>query len=108
MFSLSLRLVAFLALAAASGACGSDGPLAPGEQRELERAKNLWSSRGLTSYVYETRTLCFCPPAISVWTQVTVRNDTVISAVALTQLPSAGQLPLTAWPTVTRLFEVVE
>lgn len=100
----SLRLFLLLALAA----CSLDGPLAPDERRELDHARGRWESKGLKEYTFETRTFCFCEPAISIWTEVRVRNDSVVSATALSALP-AGFTPATlqAWHTVPQLFDVV-
>ena len=89
----SLRLVLLVLL----GACSLDGPLAPGEQRDLDRARARWESKALKEYTFETRTFCFCDPAISVWTEVRVRNDSVITATPLVALPLQSGQPSTDW-----------
>ena len=103
MRSLRLLLLVFLS------ACSLDGPLAPDERRDLDRARDRWDARGLKEYTFESRTFCFCDPAISVWTEVHVRNDTVTSATPLSALPASyTPAPIVAWHTVSKLFDIVE
>jgi hypothetical protein len=104
---LSMRSIRLLLLAVLS-ACSLDGPLAPDERRDLDRARDRWVAKGLKEYTFETRTFCFCDPAISSWTEVHVRNDTVVSAISLNALPAGiTAAPLVAWRSVSGLFDVI-
>lgn len=101
----SLRLLLLIALSA----CSLDGPLAPDQRRDLDRARDRWASKALEEYTFETRTFCFCDPAVSAWTEVRVRNDTVIAATPLTALPAGiTAAPFIAWRTVPGLFQAIE
>jgi len=103
-----MRSLGLLLLVALS-ACSLGGPLEPDERRDLDRARARWEARALKEYTFETRTFCFCDPAISIWTEVHVRNDTVTSATPLSALPATyTAAPLVAWHTVPKLFDVVE
>lgn len=96
-------------LLAVLGACSLDSPLGPGERRDLDHARERWQSKAIREYTFETRTFCFCDPAISVWTEVRVRNDSVVAAVPLAALPETYTVAsLAAWRTVSGLFSVIE
>jgi hypothetical protein len=91
------------------GACSLDGPLAPDERHDLDRARDRWEAKDIKEYTFETRTFCFCDPAILAWTEVHVRNDTVVSAISLNTLPAhVSPAPITAWRSVSGLFDVIE
>ena len=103
-----MRLVRLCLLVALS-ACSLAGPLAPDQRRDLDRARDRWESKALKEYTFETRTFCFCDPAVSLWTEVHVRNDTVIAATPVASLPASfTQAPLIAWRTVPGLFQAIE
>lgn len=68
-------LVCFATLLLA--ACGDDG-LSP-ELAELERAQARWTAQGLVHYTVEARILCFCPPAMNQWQELTVADDSIIA-----------------------------
>ena len=89
-------------------ACG-DGPLDPGERREIERARALWEQKRPASYTFEARISCFCDPAIAVWTELLVNGDQVMSVRPLQPLPSglSGSKP-EQWHTVNALFTLIE
>jgi hypothetical protein len=91
-------------------ACGgSSGPLDPGEQREISRARTRWESRHPAEYTYESRFICFCDPATAVWTEVHVRGDSVIAVRAVDSLPSGASATFPyQWLTVARLFSYIE
>jgi hypothetical protein len=101
---------ALLALAVlTAGACRGSGPLEPTERRALDSARERWEARRPTEYTYEGRVFCFCDPAISVWTVIRVRGETVVSATPLLVTPSNGTpVAASAWRTVTGLFEVIQ
>jgi hypothetical protein len=99
----SVRLFLLVALSA----CSLSGPLAPDDRRDLDRARDRWASKALKEYTFETRIFCFCEPAISAWTEVRVRNDTVIAATPLAALPFTPAA-ITAWRTVPELFQAIE
>jgi hypothetical protein len=89
-------------------ACSLSGPLAADGRRELDNARERWQSRSLKEYTFETRTFCFCDPVISIWTEVRVRNDSIVSATPLTALPQGSTAASTAaFRTVPQLFDVV-
>jgi hypothetical protein len=101
----SLRLL----LLGVLSACSLNGPLAPDERHDLDRARDRWASKALKEYTFETRVFCFCEPAISIWTEVHVVNDSVTSATPLAALPASyTAAPISAWRTVSKLFGVVE
>lgn len=90
------------------GCTVADGPLSPGEVRELSRARQRWSTSGARpSYRYEVRQACFCPVEITTWNTVTVRNGAVVGV-----LDDKGvAVPSTQWrsfPTVDELFSRLE
>lgn len=89
-------------------ACGG-GPLDPPEVRDLERARERWETRQPTEYTFEGRIVCFCDPATAVWTEIRVRNDTVVATTPIGMLPG-GLQPAGpgAWRTVPELFHVIE
>lgn len=103
------RVLCVLILIALSACGGSTGPLDPGEQREISRARARWDSRHPAEYTYESRYICFCDPAIAVWTEVHVRGDSVIAARAVDPLPAGSSAAsLRAWKTVPELFSEIE
>ena len=91
-------IYAFLAIAACSN---SIGPLA---LRQLAQAESRWKSRGIQDYTFEMRTSCFCPPEITEWAVVEVRDGKIVSARTLTGTPLTG-ISLDSRKTVEELFD---
>ncbi len=58
-------------------ACGDDG-LSP-QLAEVERAQSRWTAQGLVRYTVEARILCFCPPEMNQWHELTVASDSIIA-----------------------------
>lgn len=59
-------------------ACGDDG-MSP-TLREAAAAESRWRAQGLTHYTVEARVLCFCPPVLLEWHELTVAGDSVLAA----------------------------
>ena len=66
-----------LLLAALLLGCGDDG-LSP-VLRESAAAESRWRAQGLSHYTVETRILCFCPPVMLEWHEITVAADSVVA-----------------------------
>lgn len=64
-------------------ACGDDG-MSP-TLREAAAAESRWRAQGLSHYTVETRVLCFCPPVLLEWHELTVVNDSVIASRRVSQ-----------------------
>ena len=78
--------------------------LVPGELHQLAQAESRWKSRNIQSYEYEMRTGCFCPPEVTEWAVVEVRNGQIVSARSLAGTPLTG-FALTSRKTVEQLFK---
>jgi hypothetical protein len=79
-----------------------------GEERELEQALARWEAAGLQDYQVEVRLGCFCPAALPGFSRLTVQASQVVAAEPLTPTPGAPDIPLSAWPTVPEVFELIE
>lgn len=99
-----MRLTPLLLSAALLAAC-SDTPFGPEEFREAAQAKARWEARGFVDYDFEYRSACFCPPQLTEWARVAVRNGQVASVqmVGSKALIDPQHFPM--WPTVDALFE---
>lgn len=98
-----------LLLTIALASCSS-GPLDPGERRDLDRARDKWNAHAPPEYTFEFRQSCFCQIELGFWNEVHVRNDSVVSVTPLQPMPpgTTSSLPPSAWPTVPRLFDIIE
>lgn len=67
-------------LAAAFTACAHSSVAGPEDVFEFTRAKARWDARTFVHYSFEIRTFCFCPPELTQWTRVVVRNGVVEGA----------------------------
>jgi hypothetical protein len=94
-----------LLIAALFSASACIDPLTPSESKRLREAEDRWERSGIRHYEYQTRTSCFCPPEMSEWAIVTVRDEVVVSAVTLDGTPLTGW-GLTSRKTVEELFAV--
>lgn len=72
-----LRSLFLLATLATLAACGDTG-LSP-VQRESAAAEARWRAQGLSHYTVEARILCFCPPVMLEWHELTVASDSVFA-----------------------------
>lgn len=86
-----------------AAACDSSDIAGPRDIARLSAARARWEARPFADYSYEIRTLCFCPPEMSRWTRVSVRNDVVVAAEAVE--PDGFPITtLTLWHPVDSLF----
>ncbi|AMW05972.1 DUF6174 domain-containing protein [Gemmatimonas phototrophica] len=80
-------------------------PLSPREVRELALARAKWNGSSIRNeYQFEVRQSCFCPPEVTEWHTVTVRNGAVVSV----KNAAGTVLPSNRWSwyrTVDQLFE---
>lgn len=91
---LSARLVALIAMAVFGAAC-SDDPVS-GEVGERLRMRAAWQQQGLVYYTVEARILCYCPPAMNAWHELTVSSDSII-AIQRIDGESGGPAAVPAW-----------
>jgi hypothetical protein len=87
--------------------CGVSQVLAPSERAELERARQLWESTGVHSYVVEFKRECVCLRS-GVWIQLTVVHDSVVEAVVMSTGERLATGPNEPWLRVDEFFERVE
>lgn len=99
-----MRLATALASLALLAAC-SDTPFGPDEFREAALAKARWDARGFADYDFEYRGACFCPPELTEWARVAVRNGQVASVQMVTSKALIDPQYFSMWPTVDALFE---
>lgn len=85
-----LRRYIAVALAPLLLACGDDAGLTP-IARQLAAAEARWEAQGLSHYTVESRIICFCPPVMAQWHELTVASDSVI---AIRRLEFVGDIPL--------------
>lgn len=98
-----LRLLT-LALGAALAACDSSGIVGPKDFLRLAQAQARWNARPFADYSFEIRTFCFCPPEMSQWTRVSVRNGVVVDADAVEPDPNFPITTLAWWQPIDSLF----
>ena len=98
------RLHRYIILAYASlSVAGCATTSGPHSLRNLLQAESRWKSRNIENYTFEMRTSCFCPPEVTEWAVVEVRNGQVVSARSLTGTSFTG-FALTSRKTVEQLF----
>jgi hypothetical protein len=73
--------------AAAFTACSGSSIAGPGDAQEFARAKARWDARSFQDYRFEIRTFCFCPPEMTQWNRVVVRDGVVESATPVDENP---------------------
>jgi hypothetical protein len=103
-----LMFVTLVVAPLAAAGCGGGGPLSPSQRSELEKARALWESAGITNYTADSRIRCFCPGHLAVWTRLSIRDNRVIDTQPLEPLPPGSFATLSGWRTVTELFDRVE
>ncbi len=100
-------VVALWSVAAAS--CSSTAPRADGlPQSELGAHRRKWSARGISSYRYTVRRVCFCPPPLTRAVTVTVREGAVRGAMYADDGTPVSAEDLHHFATVDQLFRVVQ
>jgi len=101
LFGMFFVATAFIAAASACDAAGPD------DLDELQEARALWVSLGITDYAYVLQRGCFCTLESIGPVRITVRAGVVESLVYVASggpVIQGGEL----WPTVDGLFDVVE
>jgi len=103
------RAAIALLLLAFGGSCRSTSPSEPAVLGELQRARERWQALAPREYTFESRWIAFVDPALNVWTELHVRDDSVVGARSLQPLPvGLNPVPLDLWPTVPGLFSKIE
>jgi len=85
-------------------ACDSSGLTGPRALRRLNQAEALWQSHALSDYDYEIRASCFCPPQLTQWVRVQVRNNAVVFVEPLTVGQQVPILTYDWWDTIDEIF----
>lgn len=98
------RMVASLVSALALAGCEISELVDPGGFRELAAAQARWNARSFGDYSYEIRVLCFCPPEITQWTRVSVRDGSVTAAEAVDPNPTYPITNMQYWEPIDSLF----
>lgn len=78
-----LRQLAAVAAVPLVLACGDDG-MSP-TLRETASAEVRWRAQGLSHYTVEARVVCFCPPVLLEWHELTVVGDSVLATRRVSQ-----------------------
>jgi hypothetical protein len=93
-------------------ACGSDGPLAVETQPDAVQAHARWSALAIDRYTVEMKLACFCAVPYTLWHELRIERDQVVSTRLLERVKVDGMAvlpaPATAFPTVTTLFRWIE
>lgn len=94
---------------AALAACSSAAPRADGlPQSELGAHRRKWSARGISSYRYTVRHVCFCAHPVTRATTVTVHDGVVRSAVYADDGTTVDAETLRSVAGVDQLFRIVQ
>lgn len=101
--SLTYLVAPFLSVLVLAG-CEISDLVDPDDFRELAAAEAQWRARSFGDYSYEIRILCFCPPEITQWTRVTVRDGAVTAAEAVDPNPAYAITSLQYWQPIDSLF----
>lgn len=86
-------------------ACSDATPFGPDEFREAALAKARWEARGFVDYDFEYRSACFCPPQLTEWARIAVRNGQVASVEMVGSAVLIDPQYFSMWPTVDVMFE---
>ena len=97
-------MIRALVMSASLSAAACSNSIGPLELRQLAQAESRWKSRGIENYTFEMRTSCFCPPEVTDWAVVEVRDGKIVSARSLTGKPLGG-IALESRKTVDQLFD---
>ena len=90
----TMRVAALVAVASIAAACSED-PVNSGAGERL-RMLDTWQQQGLVYYTVEARILCYCPPPMNAWHELTVSSDSIIAIQRIDGDP-VGQTALPAW-----------
>ena len=101
----SLMKRAVLSGAVLVAGCNSSSVVGLRDFARFAEARARWDARPFADYSYEVRTLCFCPPEMSRWTRVSVRNGVVVDAVPVEPDPGSPITTLALWHPIDTLFE---
>ena len=104
MRRLSIRNVALMTGALIHAACEFSNIVDPGDFRTLGAAEAQWKARPFADYSYEIRVACFCPPEVTQWTRVTVRDGAVTAAEAVDPDPDFPITTTRYWDPIDSLF----
>ena len=102
------RLMFVTMVVAQLAAAGCGGPLSPSKRSELEKARARWESAAVVNYTADSRSRCFCPGHLAVWTRLSVRDNRVTDTKPLEPLPPGSSATISGWRTVTDLFDRIE
>ena len=102
---LDRRLVA--AVLTAGGALACESPLSPHDRDALRVAEARWKSREQSSYTFEIRRACFCPPVLAEWARVQVSNGLVAGVVVLATGEEVPAAERAMFPTIDQVFETI-
>jgi len=91
-------------IAVALTACAHSSIAGPGDVIEFTRAKARWDARTFVHYSFEIRTFCFCPPEMTQWTRVVVRNGVVEGATPVEANPEYPPPSTTYYQPIDSLF----
>jgi hypothetical protein len=97
MRSTARLIIAFAALAMGC----SDNPTGP-KQSELDAARRVWATNGITSYYFTIKMDCFC--AVTDPVRAVVVNDIVIGA---TVIPTGQSIDTRGVPSIKALFDFI-
>lgn len=94
-----MALTAFVLM----GAACSDDPV-NGDAGERLRMRATWQELGLVHYTVEARILCYCPPEMNAWHELTVSSDSVISVRRVDSEPGGQTAQPTWFATVDEVY----
>jgi len=83
---------------------GCDDGLTLSKHVELKHAMERWSALQYHSYRYETRALCFCPPEMAQWSQITVVDGRVSRVVVVETGAEVDTAFFFRYPTIDEQF----
>jgi Family of unknown function (DUF6174) len=91
------------------GSCRSTSPVEPAVRRDLHQARERRQALAPREYTFESRKIAFVDPATFTWTELHVRDDSIVGTRALEPLPvGLNAAPPGTWHTVPRLFSDIE
>ncbi|HEX6315161.1 MAG TPA: DUF6174 domain-containing protein [Gemmatimonadaceae bacterium] len=101
-----MRLRAIMAIgvtAAFATACDSS-IVDPRDFEVLASAEARWKARPFADYSYEIRVGCFCPPEVTRWTRVSVRDGAVVAVEAVEPDPAFPITNTQYWEPIDSIF----
>ncbi len=105
----SVKRAAWLPLLIVSSfACSDDGGPEEGLRAELNEARALWESFEYTSYGFQLRFICFCPPDLGRWVDVGVQDGAVMLLVYADTGEPVADPETKPYTTIAGLFDLIE